>query len=100
MLVWRTASSPSISQGVYRRILGGNASTQREAVNGAEALTSEIDRVTSFKLAFIKECDVIHKPVSPNLPRPDIAARLGNGATAASCASGWRMDVGSRTTFI
>ena len=31
----------SISQGVYRRILGGNASTEREAVNGTPALAEQ-----------------------------------------------------------
>ena len=31
----------SISQGVYRRILGGNASTEREAINGTPALAEQ-----------------------------------------------------------
>jgi len=31
----------SISQGVYRRVLAGNASTEREAVNGAQALAEQ-----------------------------------------------------------
>ncbi len=31
----------SISQGVYRRILGGNASTEREAINGTPALAQQ-----------------------------------------------------------
>eukprot|EP01041_Mallomonas_annulata_P020972 gene20972-40911_t len=31
----------SISQGVYRRILGGNASTEREAINGTQALAEQ-----------------------------------------------------------
>ena len=31
----------SISQGVYRRILGGNASTEREAINGTPTLAEQ-----------------------------------------------------------
>lgn len=39
------------------------------------ALTAENDN-KGVKLAFIKECDVIHKPVSPNLPQVLMAATL------------------------
>jgi uncharacterized protein involved in exopolysaccharide biosynthesis len=39
------------------------------------ALTAENDN-KGVRLAFIKECDVIHKPVSPNLPQVLMAATL------------------------